>query len=285
MSTTATPAQAAREELSGTFKGQLIGPEDLDYDEARKLYNAMIDKRPALIARVTGPEDVATAIAFARSHDLPIAIRSGGHNGGGLGSVDDGVMIDLSLLKDVEVDPQAGTARVGGGCTWAEVDAATQPHGLAVPCGIISTTGVGGLTLGGGIGHLTRKYGLTVDNLLGAEVVTADGELVKANADENPDLYWALRFKSKDVVLGVASRRILVREYTTPAMRPDLLREALPYQVQDLLPVPASQAVLDFFPLSQEGDQVSGLLVAAVSESIEQIISTLGRGEVARTCR
>ena len=193
MSTTATPAQAAREELSGTFKGQLIGPEDLDYDEARKLYNAMIDKRPALIARVTGPEDVATAIAFARSHDLPIAIRSGGHNGGGLGSVDDGVMIDLSLLKDVEVDPQAGTARVGGGCTWAEVDAATQPHGLAVPCGIISTTGVGGLTLGGGIGHLTRKYGLTIDNLLGAEVVTADGELVKANADENPDLYWALR--------------------------------------------------------------------------------------------
>ena len=102
-------------------------------------------------------------------------------------------MIDLSLLKDVEVDPQAGTARVGGGCTWAEVDAATQPHGLAVPCGIISTTGVGGLTLGGGIGHLTRKYGLTIDNLLGAEVVTADGELVKANADENPDLYWALR--------------------------------------------------------------------------------------------
>ena len=193
MSTTATPAQAAREELSGTFKGQLIGPEDLDYDEARKLYNAMIDKRPALIARVTGPEDVATAIAFARSHDLPIAIRSGGHNGGGLGSVDDGVMIDLSLLKDVEVDPQAGTARVGGGCTWADVDAATQPHGLAVPCGIISTTGVGGLTLGGGIGHLTRKYGLTIDNLLGAEVVTADGELVKANADENPDLYWALR--------------------------------------------------------------------------------------------
>ncbi len=142
---------------------------------------------------MTGPEDVATAIAFARSHDLPIAIRGGGHNGGGLGSVDDGVMIDLSLLKDVEVDPQAGTARVGGGCTWAEVDAATQPHGLAVPCGIISTTGVGGLTLGGGIGHLTRKYGLTIDNLLGAEVVTADGELVKANADENPDLYWALR--------------------------------------------------------------------------------------------
>ena len=193
MSTTATPAQAARDELATKFEGQLIGPEDLDYDEARKLYNAMIDKRPALIARVTGPKDVAAAIAFARSHDLPIAIRGGGHNGGGLGSVDDGVMIDLSLLKDVEVDPTAGTARVGGGCTWSDVDAGTQPHGLAVPCGIISTTGVGGLTLGGGLGHLTRKYGLTIDNLLEADVVTADGELVTASPDQNPDLYWALR--------------------------------------------------------------------------------------------
>ena len=115
-------------------------------------------------------------IAFARAHDLPLAVRGGGHNGGGLGSVDDGVVADLSLLRSVSVDAEARTVRVGGGCTWAEVDAATHEHGLAVPCGVISTTGVGGLTLGGGIGHLTRGYGLTIDNLLAAEVVLADGE-------------------------------------------------------------------------------------------------------------
>lgn len=192
MSTVATPAEAARRELVG-FEGALIGPEDSGYEEARRLYNAMIDKRPALIARAAGPKDVAAAIAFARRHDLAIAVRSGGHNGAGLGSVDGGVVIDLSLLKDVQLDPAARTVRVGGGCTWAEVDRVTQEHGLAVPCGIISTTGVGGLTLGGGLGHLTRKYGLTVDNLLEAEVVTAEGELVRASADAHPDLFWALR--------------------------------------------------------------------------------------------
>jgi FAD/FMN-containing dehydrogenase len=191
MSTVTTPAQAARQELSG-FKGQLIGPEDANYDEARKVYNAMIDKRPALIAQCASPDDVARTIAFAREHDLPLAIRGGGHNGAGLGTVDDGVVIDLSLLKTVEVDAQARTVRVGGGCTWAEVDRATGEHGLATPSGIISTTGVGGLTLGGGIGHLTRKCGLTIDNLLEAELVLANGERVRASADENPDLYWAI---------------------------------------------------------------------------------------------
>lgn len=132
-------------------------------------------------------------IAFARAHELPLAVRGGGHNVGGLGSLDDGVVADLSLLRSISVDPGARTVRVGGGCTWAEVDAATHPHGLAVPCGIISTTGVGGLTLGGGIGHLTRGYGLTIDNLLTAQVVLADGQLVTANADENPELFWAVR--------------------------------------------------------------------------------------------
>ena len=188
MSSVSSPALAAREQLVG-FAGRLIGPDDSDYDEARSLYNAMIDKRPALIARCANADDVSKAVAFAREHDLLIAIRGGAHNGAGLGSVDDGVVIDLSLMRDVVVDPDARTARVGGGCTWAEVDAATNEHGLATPSGIISTTGVGGLTLGGGLGHLTRKCGLAIDNVLEAELVLASGERVRASADENPYLY------------------------------------------------------------------------------------------------
>src|SRR5712691_9060508 len=185
MSTTEAAADAARQELGTEFEGELVGPEDSAYDEARALFNAMIDKRPAVIARCASPKDVARVIAFARAHDLPLAVRGGGHNGGGLGSVDDGVVADLSPLHSVSVDADARTVRVGGGCTWAEVDAATHEHGLAVPCGVISTTGVGGLTLGGGIGHLTRGYGLTVDNLLAAKVVLADGEQVTAGGAED----------------------------------------------------------------------------------------------------
>ena len=192
MSTTVTPADAARRELSG-FRGRLIGAEDADYEQARAVYNAMIDRRPALIARVADADDVVAAVGFARDHGLLLAIRGGGHNGAGLGTCDDGVVIDLSQLKDVEVDPGARTVRVGGGCTWGEVDAATGEHGLATPSGIISTTGVGGLTLGGGLGHLTRKCGLAIDNLLEAEMVLASGEKVRASADEHPDLYWAIR--------------------------------------------------------------------------------------------
>jgi len=193
MSTVTTAAEAARRDLGSAFEGQLIGPEDAAYDEHRKVYNAMIDKRPALIARCTSPDDVAKMIAFARDRDLPLAVRGGGHNGAGLGTVDDGVVIDLSLLKDIDVDPQARTVRVGGGCTWAEVDRATNKHGLATPSGIIGTTGVGGLTLGGGLGHLTRRYGLAIDNLIEAEMVLANGDRVRASADEHPDLYWAIR--------------------------------------------------------------------------------------------
>jgi FAD/FMN-containing dehydrogenase len=192
MSSVATPASAARIELS-VFQGALIGPTDGEYGEARKVFNAMIDKRPALIARCASADDVAKAVGFARDHDLPLAIRGGAHNGAGLGTVDDGVVIDLSLLRDVQVDPEARTVRVGGGCTWAEVDRATNEHGLATPSGIIGTTGVGGLTLGGGLGHLTRKCGLAIDNLLEAELVLANGERVRASADENPDLFWAIR--------------------------------------------------------------------------------------------
>ncbi|MFN0155301.1 MAG: FAD-binding oxidoreductase [Gaiella sp.] len=191
--TTATISVAtARAELA-SFAGELIGPEDQAYDGARALFNAMIDKRPALVARCANADDVGAVIGLARAHELPLAIRGGGHNGGGLGSVDDGVVCDLSLLKTVSVDPVTRTVRVGGGALWGEVDAATQPHGLAVPAGIISTTGVAGLTLGGGHGYLTRRYGLTIDNLLAAEMVLADGRRVKASADENPDLFWAIR--------------------------------------------------------------------------------------------
>jgi FAD/FMN-containing dehydrogenase len=193
MSTLATAAEAARRELGSAFSGQLIGPEDAEYEEARKVYNAMIDKRPALVARCASADDVAAVVRFAGNHDLDLAIRGGGHNGAGLGTVDEGVVIDLSLLREVRVDPEARTVRVGGGSTWAEVDAATNEHGLATPSGIISTTGVGGLTLGGGIGHLTRKHGLTIDNLLEAEMVLASGERIRVSADEHPDLYWAIR--------------------------------------------------------------------------------------------
>jgi hypothetical protein len=193
MSTTTNSSQAVRRELGASFQGELIDSDDIRYDQARALYNAMIDRRPALIARCANAGDVAKAIGFARGHELPLAVRGGGHNGGGLGSVDDGVVVDLSLLRSVSVDPDTRSVRVGGGCTWAEVDAVTHEHGLAVPCGVISTTGVGGLTLGGGLGHLTRGYGLTIDNLLAAEVVLADGQYVTASADQEPDLFWALQ--------------------------------------------------------------------------------------------
>jgi FAD/FMN-containing dehydrogenase len=192
VSNVTSPALTARQELHD-FQGQLIGPDDSAYEDARAVYNAMIDRRPALIARCAGPADVAAAIRFARDHDLVLAVRGGGHNGAGLGTCDDGVVIDLSRLKDISVDPNARTVRVGGGCTWGEVDAATGEHGLATPSGIIASTGVGGLTLGGGLGHLTRRFGLSIDNLLEAEVVLADGRTVRASADEHPDLFWALR--------------------------------------------------------------------------------------------
>jgi FAD/FMN-containing dehydrogenase len=193
MTTITSAAEAARRELNGRFGGELIGPEDPSYDEARTVYNAMIDRRPAVIARCLTTDDVRETIAFARRHELPLAVRGGGHNGAGLGVCDDGVVLDLSGLKSIEVDPAARLVRVGGGCTWGEVDAATHEHGLAVPCGIIGSTGVGGLTLGGGIGYLSRNHGLTIDNLVAADVVLADGTLAHASADDNPDLFWALR--------------------------------------------------------------------------------------------
>lgn len=175
------------------LRGPLIRRGDTGYDEARKLYNAMIDKRPRLIARCADTADVIAAVNFGRDSKLPIAIRGGGHNGPGFGSVDDGLVIDLSLMKGVRVDPKARTVRVGPGCTTGDVDHATHAFGQAVPFGIISTTGVAGLTLSGGHGYLGRQYGLACDNLIEADVVVADGSFVIASETENADLLWALR--------------------------------------------------------------------------------------------
>ncbi len=179
--------------LRSQLRGELVEPGDAQYDEVRQVYNAMIDKRPALIARCVDVADVIFAVNFARENHLTVAIRGGGHNGPGLGTVDDGLVIDLSQMRGVRVDPANSTVRVEGGCVWADVDHATHPFGLAVPCGFISSTGVGGLTLGGGVGYLTRKYGLTLDNLLSVDMVLADGRFVTANADQNTDLFWAVR--------------------------------------------------------------------------------------------
>jgi FAD/FMN-containing dehydrogenase len=175
------------------LRGRLITPCDADYDEARALYNGMIDKRPLAIARCADVADVIAAVTFGRESGLLIAVRGGGHSGPGLGSCDDGVVIDLSAMKGVRVDPANSTVRVAPGCTSGEVDHATHAFGLAVPFGIVSTTGVAGLTLGGGTGYLTRQFGLTIDNLLEADVVLADGSFVTANTTDHPDLFWALR--------------------------------------------------------------------------------------------
>jgi FAD/FMN-containing dehydrogenase len=175
------------------IRGQVILPESAHYDEARTIWNAMIDKRPAVIVRCAGIADVVTAIDYARQKGLTIAVRGGGHNIAGKALCDDGLVIDLSRMTAVRVDPDARRAFVGPGATLADVDRATQAFGLATPIGINSTTGIAGLTLGGGFGWLTRQYGLTIDNLAAARVVTADGRTLRASQEENPDLFWALR--------------------------------------------------------------------------------------------
>ena len=180
-------------ELQEDLLGRLIQPNDKEYEEVRKVYNAMIDKHPSLIARCEDVADVVAAVNYARENNMLVAIRGGGHNAAGLGSCDGGLVIDLTLMNSVRVDPERRTARVEGGCTWHKVDHATHAFGLAVPSGIISSTGVAGLTLGGGIGHLSRRFGLTIDNLLEADMVLADGSFVKVNEEENPDLFWAIR--------------------------------------------------------------------------------------------
>src|SRR5262249_34479259 len=179
-------------DFKANLRGRLIEAGDKDYDEARKVYNGMIHKKPRLIVRCADVADIIRSVNFARDNNVLLAIRGGGHNAGGLGICDDGLVVDLAPIKYTRIDPAARIVTVGGGCTWGDVDHATHVFGLATPSGFISTTGVGGLTLGGGVGHLTRKYGLTIDNLLSADVVLADGKFVKASADVNSDFFLEL---------------------------------------------------------------------------------------------
>jgi FAD/FMN-containing dehydrogenase len=179
--------------LADRVRGQVIRPEDDDYEQARRVYNAMIDARPDLVVRCTGTDDVAATVRYAAENGRPLAVRGGGHSVPGFGTADGAVVADLSLMQSVDVDPEAGTASAGGGTTWGRFNDATAASGLATTGGIISTTGIGGLTLGGGIGYLCRGYGLSCDNLHSAEVVTADGTVVTTSEDSEPDLFWALR--------------------------------------------------------------------------------------------
>jgi FAD/FMN-containing dehydrogenase len=270
MSTTATAA--ARAELS-SFAGELIGPDDPAYESTRAVHNAMIDRRPAVIARCASAADVAATIAFARRHELLLAVRGGGHNGGGLGTVDDGILLDLAHLNTVEVDAESAIVTAGGGCIWNQVDAVTHEAGLAVPSGIISTTGVGGLTLGGGLGYLSRRHGLTIDNLIEADVVLADGERVRASAQENPELFWALRggggnfgvvtsfrFRAHPVSTVMAGPTFWPIEQAAEVMR--FFREFLPSAPRDvngffaLMTIPPA----DFLPAELHGRKVCAVM-------------------------
>ena len=188
-----TIAARTADELRHAIRGRLVIPGDADYDEARRVWNGMIDRRPALIVRAAEPGDVEPTIAFARETGLPLAIRGGGHNVAGNGTVNDGIVLDLGGLNTVDVDPDARLVHVAAGATLGDVDRATEPHRLAVPVGVVSGTGIAGLTLGGGVGWLTRPYGLTIDNLVSADVVLATGEQVRASASEHDDLFWGLR--------------------------------------------------------------------------------------------
>src|SRR5436305_1426712 len=185
--------EATLQELREALRGDAVTPHDPEYDEVRRVWNGAFDARPALVVRAAGAADVITAVGFARSNNLPIAVRGGGHSIAGFSTGDDGIVIDLSRMNDVRVDPAGRRAIVGGGAVWADVDHETQAHGLATTGGLVSSTGVGGFTLGGGIGWTMRKFGLACDNLVAADVVTAEGRIVRASEDENPELLWGLR--------------------------------------------------------------------------------------------
>ncbi len=203
--------------FTSRLQGQLIRPGDDQYEEARKVWNGMIDKRPAGIIRCANTTDVITAVNFARDNHLLVAVRGGGHNVAGTAVCDNGVVIDLSALKAIHVDPQARLVRAGGGVTWGELDQSTQPFGLATPGGVVSDTGIAGLTLGGGIGWLRRKWGLSCDNLVAVEIVTADGRLIKASATDNSDLFWGLHGAGGN--FGI----VTTFEYRLYPVRPDVM--------------------------------------------------------------
>src|SRR5688572_29144575 len=183
----------AAAELSASFRGELLKPADPGYEGARKVHNGLVDKRPALIARCRGVADVVAAVALTEQLGLQVAVRGGGHNVAGRATIDGGVMIDLSLLKGIHVDPKSPSVRAQGGVTWGELNRETQLHGLAVTGGVVSSTGIAGLTLGGGFGWLMGKHGLALDNLRSVELVTSDGKVLHASNDENADLFWAIR--------------------------------------------------------------------------------------------
>ena len=188
----ASSVQLAVDDLAG-IRGAIITADDPRYDAARAVYNGAVDRYPLAIVQVADVADVLACVAYARDNVLPLAIRGGGHHGGGFGVWDDALVIDLSGLRSTSVDPVAGTVRVDGGCVWGDVDHATGAFGMALPSGFVSTTGVAGLTLGGGVGYLTRRFGLTIDNLVSADVVLADGRFVTASAESHSDLFWALK--------------------------------------------------------------------------------------------
>lgn len=179
--------------LRGAVRGTVVTRGDPSYDVSRRVYNALHDRRPAVVVHAVDTADVIAAVLYAQEHDLPLAVRGGSHSVAGFGTVDDGLVVDLSRMRGVRVDPEARTARAEGGATWGDFDHATHAFGLATTGGVISTTGVGGLTLGGGMGHLARRCGLSCDNLVAADVVTAEGALVSCDAERHPDLFWALR--------------------------------------------------------------------------------------------
>jgi FAD/FMN-containing dehydrogenase len=225
--TTATPTGATLEAFRKELRGEVITPEDRSYEDARRIWNAMVDKRPALIARCLNPDDVAAAVRFARDQGLPLSVKGGGHGVAGKAIRENGLVIDLSLMNGLQVDPDRRTARVEGGVTWGSLDAATQDHGLATTGGVIPSTGIAGLTLGGGLGFLMRRFGLACDNLISAQVVTAGGEVLTASEEENPDLFWGLRGAGTN--FGV----VTTFEYQLHPVGPTILGGVIAYPVAD----------------------------------------------------
>ncbi|MFD3874133.1 FAD-binding oxidoreductase [Streptomyces sp. NPDC058623] len=268
--------------LRERVRGGVLTPQDEAYDEARKVHNAMIDRRPAAVVRCVNAGDVMAAVGFARENDLDLAVRGGAHSVPGFGTCDDGVVADLSGMRGVRVDPVRGTARAEGGATWGDFNAATHAFGLATTGGIISTTGVGGLTLGGGIGHLARGLGLSCDNLVSADVVTADGELLVADEEQHPDLFWALRGGSGNfgAVTSFEFRLAPVRDVYGGPMLFELkdagavlrgFRELIADAPEQLGAFPAFQIAppLPFIPQDRHGDPFL-LIVACWAGPIEE---------------
>ncbi len=249
------PVTTTLDQLTPTFTGQLLQPADPGYDEARRVHNGLVDKRPAIIARCHGTADVADAVKLARSLDMEIAVRGGGHNVGGRATVDNGLMIDLAPMKGIHVDAKKRTARAQGGVLWKELNRETQVHGLATTGGVVGTTGIAGLTLGGGLGWLMPKYGLALDNLLSAEMVMADGTVCRAAADENADLFWAIRGGGGN--FGIAASL----EYAVHPVGPTIVGGLVAHPLQN------ARGVLKFFRetcagLPDEMMMAAGLLTA-----------------------